>query len=246
LQRVQLPVTVHGGRKGKSYITNAQQHVGQPLVMAFDIRTFFPSISRQRVFRAFRERLGCSAPIADIISHLTTFHDELAQGASASTIIAAIVAEPILKRIQELVKPEGGLATIYVDDINISGTARLARHKSVVCSIIKQAGYSVKWEKVKIMRAHKEQIVTGNAVNKQIDLPSKKLIVLWDTLRTFEGQFALGVYPSLADLVKLEGSAKHLRVLNPGSGSAMLRRVSRLIKNRPLENVVLIHRKLGY
>ncbi len=65
LSGITVPDNVFSGIRGKSYTGNALYHVGprRRSVYKIDITAFFPSISRETVYRFFREDLQCSSDV---------------------------------------------------------------------------------------------------------------------------------------------------------------------------------------
>ena len=80
LQKLDFPIYVMGGLKGGDNIKNAEPHIGKPLLVRIDLKSFFPNISQRRVYRMFLEQQGCSEPVATILTRLTTFKGKLPEG----------------------------------------------------------------------------------------------------------------------------------------------------------------------
>lgn len=74
LGKIQVPDNVFSGIKGKSYSDNARLHLGKSKrnLYKIDLTAFFPSISRETVYRFFFEDLCCSPDVAEILTNLTT------------------------------------------------------------------------------------------------------------------------------------------------------------------------------
>lgn len=75
LSMIEVPNNVFSGIKGKSYYDNAKMHTGinRRNLYKIDITAFFPSISRDKVYRFFLNDLDCSPDVAEILTSLTTF-----------------------------------------------------------------------------------------------------------------------------------------------------------------------------
>jgi hypothetical protein len=69
-------------------------------------------------------------------------------------------------------------ATIYVDDITISGPLGLERLIPTIISIFKRHGYSVNPSKIKKMTQSEEQIVLGLRVNRRVEPSSEFNVTL--------------------------------------------------------------------
>lgn len=74
LGRITVPDNVFSGIKGRSYADNARFHVGNNRrnLYKIDLTAFFPSITRDTVYRFFAEDLLCSPDVAQLLTDLTT------------------------------------------------------------------------------------------------------------------------------------------------------------------------------
>lgn len=171
LQEVKIPDTLHGSVKGRDYIDNARQHVGQYCVARFDIKDFFPSVHFKRVFRLFLN-LGCTPDIADLVANLTTYAHRLPQGAPTSPTIALLIYSEFEPRLKQLADIHGLKMGSQVDDVFFSGPFDVARIKSLICKIFRQEGFTVKREKIDIAYTSDRQEVAGLAVNMKVNVTS--------------------------------------------------------------------------
>lgn len=71
LAQVPAHDAAHGFTRGRSAITNATLHCGQPAVLSLDLRDFFPSVAAGRVYGIFRT-LGFPPPVAHVLTGLCT------------------------------------------------------------------------------------------------------------------------------------------------------------------------------
>ena len=119
-----LPVhpCVHSAR-GRSIISNAEQHVGHPYLSRFDIRHAFPSVGPHRV-RAALERAGFARDVANLLMCLTTVEHELPQGAPTSPALLNAVLVDFDRKIVAVARGSGLSYSRYVDDLYLSGGAR--------------------------------------------------------------------------------------------------------------------------
>lgn len=225
LQRIELDNSIHGGRRGRSYLTNALPHIGKPAIIELDIRDFFPKVTDRRVYEVFTRRLGCTSEVARYLTSLTTLHGALPQGSPTSTILASIVIEPLTERLAGLARAHNGDYSQYVDDITISGPKHIAQLCPLVEKIVKNEGFAVNVSKTKIRYQSDEQIVTGVRVNKGIDVPSEKIKEAKELLQQLKHQVQSGVKPSRPALLSLQGKINHIGTLNRGAGSHLRRQM---------------------
>ena len=74
LGKIEVPDNVFSGIKDRSYIDNACLHLGERRrnLYKIDLTAFFPSISRETVYRFFFKDLCCSPDVSKILTNLTT------------------------------------------------------------------------------------------------------------------------------------------------------------------------------
>jgi hypothetical protein len=149
------------GIKGKSNITNAREHLGNPVIFTFDLKSFFPSVRPERVNRALIDELDCPADLASLLTKLATCDYQLPQGAPTSTDIANIVTLRLQRRLTGLAKQWGLKFTIYADDVSFSGTDIPERIVATVKMIVRAEGYRIHPTKGGVYDKSSSQIVTG-------------------------------------------------------------------------------------
>lgn len=120
----------HGGVRGRHIKSNIQVHADSVFVLTADISNFFPSVSRNRVYRLFAQKLGCTPDVARLLTRLCTYRHHLALGLVTSPFLAEQVLLPIDQRLNGACNKAGLSFTRYVDDITISGPFDLEKSKS--------------------------------------------------------------------------------------------------------------------
>lgn len=147
----------HGFRPRHSCLTNALPHVGQAVVVRFDLEDFFLTVGGARVVALFRT-LGYPEGAARALAGLCTNRvparvldvrdparyecelpqvgwreakrfqsPHLPQGAPTSPALANLCAFKFDLRLQALAESWGGRYTRYADDLTISGGTQLTR-----------------------------------------------------------------------------------------------------------------------
>ena len=107
LDRIEAPDYIHSGFRGRSYVTNAQQHKCVGNVAKIDIRSFFPQASSRWVRHCFADAFECSQDVAAILTKLFTIHGHLTTGGNSSTIVSFFAYKPMFDTIQILAKTRG-------------------------------------------------------------------------------------------------------------------------------------------
>lgn len=155
----------YGAIKGRSIKENAQVHAKSQYYLKLDIRDFYPSIHRKKVYLFFNEEQQCSPDVAKLLTELTTRKHFLPLGTSTSPMLADLIVRKVDKRIQSMAKKVGLKYTRYVDDITISGDFSPEKFQPLVTKILKQSGFEVKKQKIIIYGPDdQERIVTGAAI----------------------------------------------------------------------------------
>jgi RNA-directed DNA polymerase len=169
LQPLHLPDVLHGSVPGRSPRTNAQPHVGKPIVASLDIKDFYPSIRYDRVYSLFLD-LGCSPDVARLLTKLTTYGGHLAQGFPSSSAIANLILARIVPRVSKLCSDHGLTLTLYQDDLTISGGHRIPDLLNLCSRILRQSGFDIKPSKTKVVHSGMRQEVTGWVVNQKVNV----------------------------------------------------------------------------
>jgi RNA-directed DNA polymerase len=173
LSTIDWPASVQGGVRGRSVRTSASKHVCKELVITMDVKDFFPSVTPTRVNAIFAQ-LGMPPEVCGILTKLTTWHGQLPQGVPTSMDLANLALAQVDARISGLCRQQGFAYTRYVDDITVSGAAKLIGFKNLLARIIEEEGFRVKHEKTEVMPRNKRQLVTKVIVNEKLNLPREK------------------------------------------------------------------------
>jgi retron-type reverse transcriptase len=166
LQKVPLPVCIHGFRKNHTIRSNAITHSGKNYIYTLDIKDFFPSITRRQVKDMFAG-LRLIDDNAEIFSKLCTYKGVLPQGAVTSPAISNIVFSPIDIEILKLCSDKNVHYSRYADDLTFSGNDRktLLDTVWVVKVLIIFRGFRINKHKNRLMSGKGAKIVTGLRLN---------------------------------------------------------------------------------
>ena len=96
-------------------------HTSATWLLKVDFKDAFPSISKSDVFLALREQ-KYRWYTANALADLTTYNNELPQGAPSSPRVFDIVCAPFDRYMRTLVQNYGGTYTRYADNIFVSVT----------------------------------------------------------------------------------------------------------------------------
>jgi RNA-directed DNA polymerase len=178
LRRLRAHPAAMGFEAGKSIVHNARAHVGQAVLIKMDVVDFFPSIKATTVEAYFR-RVGWNAEVASLLTRLCTHENCLPQGAPTSPRLSNLVNFAFDARLARFVQGRQGAYTRYADDITISFPkdypSRVRGTIQYVRRLAKHFGLPIHLRgKLRILRAHQQQRVTGLVVNHKVQLPRSK------------------------------------------------------------------------
>lgn len=184
LQRIDVPHYVYS-QKGRSYATNAKQHVGPHPVVKTDISSFYPSVTRAAVRRMFREQFRCAADVADRLAAICCYDGRhLPTGSPLSGVVAFFAARPMFDEIAAMAFAAGCTMTVYVDDITLSGQRATTTLLQQVRRIVHRHGLRTKSEKSKSFAAASPKTITGVIVTAEtLRLPNSRHKLIDETRR---------------------------------------------------------------
>lgn len=221
LVQVDLPDYICGGVKGKSTVKNALMHKRSGALVKIDIKNYFPSISRERVYQIWCDIVGCPPEVADILTKLTTYRGYLPQGAHTSTSLANIFISTIDEPIRTKCTRLDVSYSIWVDDMVFSGK-EARRIIPVAVRTIKSAGLVLSRRKLKVMGAGDYKIITGVGLGPEPSVPSyyrNRVRSAIHKLRNGEVS-----RDQLMDyLEQLEGSIAYIKNINQDQGEKLKR-----------------------
>jgi retron-type reverse transcriptase len=247
LDRVRPHAAAHGFIHGRSIVTNAQPHVGQRVVLKFDLDNFYASVRYSRVTAIFRS-LGYSREAAIWLARLTTsaapgslklplgesasiwryMPRHLPQGAPTSPALANLSAYGLDVRLSGLAKKYHLQYTRYADDLTFSGDAQfipaLREFIPLVQQIIRNEGFRAKRAKRRILRSNQRQVVAGVVVNERLNVSRREYdrlkAILHNCVRLGPTTQNTASHPDFA--AHLRGRIAHVAQLNPRKGEKLL------------------------
>lgn len=199
LDRIPPHEAALGHTRERSVLDHARAHVGQAVVLKFDLRDFFSAVRASRVHALFAT-VGYPQEVARELTALCTtatpepvlrrMHEagqlaweqlqrlrdaHLAQGAPSSPALANLCAFRLDLRLDGLAQALGARYTRYADDIVFSGARHLRdalpRVATWVAHIAREEGFAVNHRKTACTTAARRQSVCGIVVNQKTNLP---------------------------------------------------------------------------
>lgn len=117
---VVYPDYLHGGLKGRDYVTNVAMHSGAKALIGLDIKDFYPSIQRQHVTSIFKNLFRFPEDVCETLTKLTTKNGKVAQGGCCSSYIANLIFFNSEYTKVSRFRSKGFRYTRLLDDITIS------------------------------------------------------------------------------------------------------------------------------
>lgn len=153
----------HGYIAGRSAYSNAKSHAGAFWVQQFDIKDFFPSISRRQLVLALIGA-GMGESAAEFVASLTTHRGSLPLGFVPSPLLSNLVMTDVDIGLDAMARRHGLTVTRYADDITLSGPAEFDRAVDID-AIVQTSGFSLNSAKSKSGEAGGGVRVTGYLVS---------------------------------------------------------------------------------
>lgn len=195
LQHLPLHSTAFGFVTDRSALQHASLHIGQPVVLRFDLSDCFLHAHGGHVFRAFRS-LGygeaLSRELLGLCTHrlpramlqrldLSPRQQELAQqnhlpqGAPSSPLLSHFALAAVDRRLAGYARKLNARYSRYADDLVLSGGMHLQRQfrqiEQRVGAIVREEDFCLNHRKSRCMAASQRQQVTGISVNQHLNLP---------------------------------------------------------------------------
>lgn len=178
---------------GRSVVDNARIHIGQNYVYNIDLKDFFPSIDKSRVWKRLTlPPFNFSSDLADVIAGLCTMRIDdgnnvryvLPQGAPTSPTLTNIICEKLDRQLGRLAKKHGLRYTRYADDITFSSMhyvyAKDGDFINSLHQIIEQNRFTINDKKTRLQTTKDRQEVTGIVLSDKLNVAHKYT----DELRT--------------------------------------------------------------
>lgn len=167
LNKLNVSESCKGFEKKTSIADNVRPHIEANTILNMDLKDFFPSINRFKVFNIFRA-IGYNDLVCTLFTNLTVYKDSLPQGSPCSPKLANLVTWQLDKRIQGYVGKRGITYTRYADDLTFSSLnpQNITRIIYRIDNIVEDEGLFVNKEKTRLTGLSRAKIVTGLILSK--------------------------------------------------------------------------------
>jgi RNA-directed DNA polymerase len=170
----------HGFIKGRTIVSNANQHRKRRYLFNIDISDFFGAINFGRVRGLFlKDRAFALAPsVATVIAQIACHENSLPQGSPCSPVVSNLVANILDARLLRLSKFTRCTYTRYADDLTFSTNEQIFPSEIAseisggqwepgtrLTELVESAGFHINQSKTRMSRRRSRQIVTGLTAN---------------------------------------------------------------------------------
>lgn len=195
----QAPVYVTGFVPEKSVVDNAERHVGMNYVFNTDLKDFFPSISKSRVWATLkRYPFKFNDTIADAIAGMCCTEMKidgkkrwvLPQGSPCSPVLTNIVCRNLDRELHKLAQEYSLRYSRYADDITFSSNRNVfqkgGEFQQKLEEIITSQSFSINEKKTRVQNKNQRQGVTGLIVNDRVNVTREyvrdldNLLYIWE------------------------------------------------------------------
>lgn len=162
---------LHSAVKQRSYHTNAQVHIGNKFVFAIDLKDFYPSVTKYKLYLFFKDKFKLSSDIAMFYAVLSTCKSDdgsyrLGQGLSQSSTLAYLVNYSLFNYLYYYSKDNDIEMSIYVDDVVFSSEKEIPQSFiDRLFGIIKRNDMLIKRQKVHNYKKESVKKITGVYIN---------------------------------------------------------------------------------
>jgi len=252
LRKVRFPRYLLGGIADCDYPrtpeAHAQIHAASKIIISEDIEDFYPSTSRELVFKVWKYLFQFSPEVAELLTTLTTYDDSLPQGWKTSGYLANLA---FWEREPDLVEWLAGMDCAYsrfADDVDVSSNNRLDNGtKTIVISelyrMLRSCGYNPKRRKHRIMTSGSQMEVTGINVNrKRLTLPKSYRKAVRAKVFQLEQRspHERNTKAFCKDWRSAVGQVNHVRRFHPRMGQQLLLRLAPI---KPPKHLLAVKRK---
>jgi retron-type reverse transcriptase len=152
---VSYPPYLYGGIEGKDYVRNAASHQAAHVLIALDVKDFYPSISFRRVVDIYQHFLKFGPEVSEFLAKLTTYQNKVPQGACTSSHLANLVLYDVEAAVVQYCKNLDLTYTRLLDDITVSSEKALSEQKvskviEMISKMLKNKGLKLKHQKTKV------------------------------------------------------------------------------------------------
>ena len=154
------------GEKGSPLVRCAEKHRNNLYILKIDIKSFYPSIKREKVYNEFTN-IGYNSIVANLLTNLCVYKESLPQGAVTSAYLANIICRNMDFRIAGFCNRRDIVFTRYADDMIFSSDNRdvLKSIYGTIRKILVSEGFTLNEDKTSFLSPRCRKRILGITVN---------------------------------------------------------------------------------
>ena len=209
LRNVFYPPYLHGSLPKRSYVSNANDHLGAKWCICMDVKSFFPSVAAELVHDAIWQKFfGCSDEVSERLTQLTTLNGLLPQGSLTASYLANLALWRHEPRLVRVLQDSGMTYTRYVDDISISARSYPTPEMKSQCVhetnlMLRLNGLCLKRKKTTVSTSGKGIKIGGLLVGRKVGRSKREREAIATAVLGYEG---VAVTLTLKDAQSLKNS----------------------------------------
>ncbi|MBR2464025.1 MAG: retron St85 family RNA-directed DNA polymerase [Clostridia bacterium] len=154
------------GEKGSPLVKCAEKHKNNLYILKVDLKNFYPSINKERVYYTFLD-LGYNSSVANLLTDICVRDGYLPQGAVTSAYLANLICRDLDYRVAGYCNKRDIIYTRYADDLTFSCDNRETLHKSLftIRRIIEGEKFQLNTNKIHFMTPKCKKSILGITLN---------------------------------------------------------------------------------
>jgi retron-type reverse transcriptase len=155
--------------KGSPLVYCAKKHKNNLYILKLDLKNFYPSIKREKVYYTF-SNIGYNSIVSNLLTNICVFNGKLPQGAVTSPYLANLICRHLDLRIAGYCNKRDIVYTRYADDLAFSCDDRelLRKIYCMIKKIVEDEGFSLNEKKTIFMTPKNHKSVLGVTVNDEL------------------------------------------------------------------------------
>lgn len=164
------------GENGSPIFRCAEKHKNNTYLLKLDLKSFYPSIKRERIFYEF-VNIGYNSRVANLLTNICSLKDSLPQGAVTSAFLANLICFKLDARIAGYCNKRNITYTRYADDLAFSGNDRdlLRNIFGMIKRIVEDEGFQLNDKKTMFMTPKNHKLLLGVTINNDRTKASKEV-----------------------------------------------------------------------
>lgn len=156
----------NGFIKGRGITRNALFHQNKQYLLCMDIYNFFPSITKEQIYKALKNELH-EDELSFKIAKICTYKNRLPQGAPSSPYLSNIIFNSIDEEIKIYCNRKLVSYSRYADDLSFSSNSKesLIDIKDKISSILMNYNFKINSKKTRLYTGSRKMNITGLALN---------------------------------------------------------------------------------